>query len=113
MFVDSQITNIIINTFTEQNEPVLTIHDSYIVKADKAELLKQTMAEATELVCNNRLPAEQEGQLTHKYFITVVMQFAAMHPPLWQRPIIYIWYTPSGPCPLAKPSSDPNLQHYP
>lgn len=75
MFVDSQITNIIINTFTEQNEPILTVHDSYIVKADKAELLTQSMAEATKLVCNNRLPAEQEGQLTKEQVQHTLNQF--------------------------------------
>ena len=75
MFMDSQITDIIITKFVEQNEPVLTIHDSYIVKADKAHLLEKTMAEATAIVFNNRLPAEQEGQLTQKQTMHVLNQF--------------------------------------
>ena len=75
MFMDSQITDIIITKFVEQNEPVLTIHDSYIVRADKAHLLEETMAEATAVVFNNRLPAEQEGQLTPEQTIHVLNQF--------------------------------------
>ena len=64
--LDSQITEIIINRFVESNEPVLTVHDSYIVKEDKADFLQQTMAEATQLVVRSRLPAEHEGQFTRK-----------------------------------------------
>lgn len=75
MFMDSQIADIIITKFLEQNEPVLTVHDSYIVKADKAQLLEQTMAEATKTVFNNRLPAEQDGQLTREQTQHVLNQF--------------------------------------
>jgi hypothetical protein len=75
MFMDSQIADIIITQFLEQNEPVLTVHDSYIVKADNAQLLEQTMAEATATVFNNRLPAEQDGQLTPEQTMHVLNQF--------------------------------------
>ena len=75
MFMDSQITEIIINKFVEQNEPVLTVHDSYIVKADKADFLQQTMAEATQLVVRSRLPAEHEGQFTRKQSQQILNQF--------------------------------------
>lgn len=75
MFMDSQITEIIINRFVESNEPVLTVHDSYIVKADKADFLQQTMAEATQLVVRSRLPAEHEGQFTKEQSQLILNQF--------------------------------------
>ena len=75
MFMDSQITEIIINRFVERNEPILTVHDSYIVKTDKADFLQQTMAEATQLVVDNRLPAELEGQFTRQQSQQILNQF--------------------------------------
>lgn len=75
MFMDSQITEIIINRFVESNEPVLTVHDSYIVKADKADFLQQTMAEATQLIVNSKLPAEHEGQFTQQQSQQILNQF--------------------------------------
>ena len=75
MFMDSQITDIIINSFVEQNEPILTVHDSYIVKTDKADFLQQTMAEATQLVVNSKLPAEHEGQFTRQQSQQILNQF--------------------------------------
>lgn len=75
MYVDSQITEIIINKFVEQNEPILTVHDSYIVKQAKADLLQQTMAEATQLIVNSKLPAEHEGQFTQQQSQQILNQF--------------------------------------
>ena len=75
MFMDSQITEIIINKFVEQNEPILTVHDSYIVKQDKANFLQQTMAEATQLIVSSKLPAEHEGQLTQQQSQQILNQF--------------------------------------
>ena len=75
MFMDSQITEIIINKFVEQNEPVLTVHDSYIVKEAKADFLQQTMAEATQLIVSSRLPAEHEGQFTQQQSQQILNQF--------------------------------------
>lgn len=75
MFMDSQVADIVITKFVDQDEPVLTVHDSYIVKADKAQFLEQTMAEATATVFNHRLPAEQEGQLTQHQSTQLLNQF--------------------------------------
>lgn len=75
MFMDSQVADIIITKFVEQNEPVLSVHDSFIVNADKRNFLEQTMAEAARTVFNNTLPAEQEGQLTLEQTKQVLNQF--------------------------------------
>ena len=47
---DSQITEIIIQRFTQRGIPILTVHDSYIVPFGYDYLLKQTMEEAFEQV---------------------------------------------------------------
>lgn len=44
--LDSRIAEKIINRFTQQNVPVLCVHDSFIVQADKAEELKEAMETA-------------------------------------------------------------------
>ena len=61
MYLDSQITSYIINKFTNLNKPVLSVHDSYIVKSRDTELLKATMKEATIKLVGYDLSAEQTG----------------------------------------------------
>lgn len=50
MHTDSQITDIIIQRFTQRGIPMLTVHDSYIVPFGYDYLLKQTMEEAFKQV---------------------------------------------------------------
>jgi hypothetical protein len=50
MHTDSQITEIIIQRFTQRGIPMLTVHDSYIVPFGYDYLLKRTMEEAFEIV---------------------------------------------------------------
>ena len=52
MAVDGRITSRIINTFTNLNIPVLTIHDSYIVPEGHEERLVEQMDKATEAELN-------------------------------------------------------------
>ena len=50
MHTDSQITEIIIQRFTQRCIPMLTVHDSYIVPFGYDYLLKQAMEEAFKQV---------------------------------------------------------------
>ena len=50
MYADSQITELLIQRFTDRGIPILTVHDSYIVPFGYDYLLKQTMEEAFEQV---------------------------------------------------------------
>lgn len=52
MAIDGRITSRIINSFTNLNIPVLTIHDSYIVPEGYEERLVEEMDEATEAELN-------------------------------------------------------------
>ena len=60
MNLDSQITSIIINKFVEQRRPILSVHDSYIVKTTDVELLRDIMKLASLEVVGTDLSAEQE-----------------------------------------------------
>jgi hypothetical protein len=60
MNLDSQITSIIINKFVEQRRPILSVHDSYIVKTTDVELLRDMMKLASLEVVGTNLSAEQE-----------------------------------------------------
>jgi len=63
MYQDAQITEKIIQAFTDNLIPVLTIHDSYIVQCGQEELLERTMQEAFEAVTEIqgvKLKEEQE-----------------------------------------------------
>lgn len=60
MYVDSQITSLIINKFVELQKPILSVHDSYIVGTRDVELLRDCMAEASTQIVGMDLAAEQE-----------------------------------------------------
>ena len=51
---DAQITEKIIQTFTDKSIPVLTVHDSYIVPCGQEEFLERAMQEAFEEVTGIR-----------------------------------------------------------
>ena len=50
MYMDSQIVEQIINIFTVQEEPILTVHDSFIVKFKQQDLLNACMKEAFQSI---------------------------------------------------------------
>ena len=50
MYMDSQIVEEIINLFTVQEEPILTVHDSFIVKFWQKDLLLACMKEAFQSI---------------------------------------------------------------
>ena len=60
MYIDGCITFEIIKRLTQQNIPVLTIHDSYIVKLEDYEVLRHTMSLAASMVIGHELYAEQD-----------------------------------------------------
>ena len=60
MFLDSQITAKIINSFVKQNRPILSVHDSYIVQTTEVDLLRSEMKKASLDVVGTDLSVEQE-----------------------------------------------------
>ena len=60
MHTDGRIAEYVINRFTEQQIPVLTVHDSFIVQTDQQKNLKQYMEEATLNVLGTRIEFEQD-----------------------------------------------------
>ena len=47
MGVDGQIANMVIGYFTKQNEPVLCIHDSFLINYKRGEELRRIVADST------------------------------------------------------------------
>jgi len=60
MNIDSKIVEYVINKFTEQNIPILTVHDSFIVQTDQQQTLKLYMEEATLEVLGTKIEFEQD-----------------------------------------------------
>ncbi|MDC0457534.1 hypothetical protein OAM56_06390 [Alphaproteobacteria bacterium] len=56
MNLDGKITEYIINKFTQNNTPVLCIHDSFVVPRSKDDFLRRTMNEAIINVTSQGLP---------------------------------------------------------
>ena len=66
MYKDSLVTSLIINEFVKKEEPILSVHDSYIVKRDSVLLLRDTMNKATKAVLDTTLPTDQEHYSTEQ-----------------------------------------------
>lgn len=60
MFIDSQITAKIINSFVKMKKPILSIHDSYIVQTTDVDLLRNEMKKASIEVVGINLSVEQD-----------------------------------------------------
>jgi hypothetical protein len=60
MYIDSQITEQIIKEFVDNNVPILSVHDSYIVETDRVDLLRDAMSKATIKLVGRDLAVEQE-----------------------------------------------------
>lgn len=60
MFLDSQITAKIINSFVKMKKPILSVHDSYIVQTTDVDLLRNEMKKASLEVVGADLSVEQE-----------------------------------------------------
>ena len=60
MYIDSQITEIVLKKFTERQRPVLSVHDSYIVQTTDVDLLRKDMSEANRRLTGLDLSVEQE-----------------------------------------------------
>lgn len=72
MNIDSQITTEIINRFVSADIPILPIHDSYIVKRENADDLRDAMLEASRKV----LGAELDFESGHDAMLKKVTQAA-------------------------------------
>ena len=63
MYLDSQITDHIIQDFTKMGKTVLSVHDSYIVEEEFAQDLRNAMKAASLDVVGVNLEAELEGEV--------------------------------------------------
>jgi hypothetical protein len=70
MYIDSQITDHIIEEFTKMGEAVLTIHDSYIVDERYILDLRLAMSSATKSVLGADLETDLEGKGCASTFLT-------------------------------------------
>lgn len=61
MRIDGEITSQIINHFTSKKIPVLSVHDSYIIAADKDHELTEAMDTAASRVVGKKVNLETEG----------------------------------------------------
>jgi hypothetical protein len=60
MYIDSQITEQIIKEFVDNNIPILSVHDSYLVETDRVDFLRNAMSKATIKLVGRDLAVEQE-----------------------------------------------------
>jgi hypothetical protein len=60
MYLDSQITENIIQAFIREDRPILTVHDSYVVQVQDTEYLHQQMRIATKKVLGTELQFDQD-----------------------------------------------------
>ena len=60
MYLDSQITESIIQAFISEDKPILTVHDSYVVQVHDTEYLHQQMRIATKNVLGTELQFDQD-----------------------------------------------------
>ena len=69
MYIDSQITELIIQSFLNRDKPILSVHDSYIVQQQDVDYLLKQMKLATDQVVGKSLNIDQEylsyGQAQH------------------------------------------------
>ena len=55
MGVDGQIANMVIDYFTKQNEPVLCVHDSFLINYKKGQELRRIVADSTYQLTGYRI----------------------------------------------------------
>lgn len=60
MYMDSQITEIIIQNFLNADKPILSVHDSYLVQEQDVDLLLKQMKLATDKVVGKSLNVDQD-----------------------------------------------------
>ena len=62
MGVDGQIANMVIDYFTKQNEPVLCIHDSFLINHKKGEELRSIVADSTYQLTGYRIQQDIKNE---------------------------------------------------
>ena len=62
MGVDGQIANMVIDYFTKQNEPVLCIHDSFIINYKKGEELRGIVSDCTFQLTGYRIQQDIKNE---------------------------------------------------
>ena len=67
MNVDSNLTTHIINQFVALGKPILSIHDSYIVKTEDRQLLRSAMSKACVDVVGTDIEAEARSDQDVQY----------------------------------------------
>ena len=61
MYVGSQITELLIQHFTDKGIPILIVHDSYIIPIGYDDVLEQEMHSAFEAVTDIPLPSVKQA----------------------------------------------------
>ena len=62
MGVDGQIANMVIDYFTKQNEPVLCIHDSFLINYKKGEELRRIVSDSTFQLTGYRIQQDIKNE---------------------------------------------------
>ena len=62
MGVDGQIANMVIDYFTKQSEPVLCIHDSFLINYKKGEELRSIVADSTYQLTGYRIQQDIKNE---------------------------------------------------
>ena len=70
MNLDSQIANVVLDYFTQQNIPVLCIHDSFIIQHDKETELKRVLHDASVQIATKGI--EQDSKSNSRTIRTMI-----------------------------------------
>ena len=62
MGIDGQIANMVIDYFTKQNEPVLCIHDSFLINYKKGEELRGIVSDSTFQLTGYRIQQDIKNE---------------------------------------------------
>ena len=62
MGADGQIVNMVIDYFTKQNEPVLCIHDSFLINYKKGEELRRIVADSAFQLTGYRIQQDIKNE---------------------------------------------------
>ena len=88
MNIDSQIANMVLDYFTNQNIPVLCVHDSFIIQHDKEHELRRILDQVTHQVTNYTVNHDIKNERnTHKGKVTGNIKG-------YEEPVVVEYHTP-------------------
>ena len=68
MNLESRITEILIDRAIEEDEVILTVHDSYLVRNDKEQWLEQLLRDACQQVLGQEMKLKTENEIGDPLF---------------------------------------------